>query len=286
MQNVGTTQRLDTPRNDGDVGSFTREQAISAYTALRLEARMLANDPEFQAGLGVGVSTPQSQELADLNVAMRKLANHLYSRFGLSAEKCADDEERKPANEILSGAIADMEQLKSSGVTQQGFANLLKGELAPESGNSAVAQTEPSEAVPQTSSAQDLMRVKDAALAATLPALIRLGDFVGNVDNGGASGLGHIDRCAIIRQVRAALAAPNADNQQKESNYRTRTVVLATSAYAVIETPQRSMDVRLEAGRSAAKSLRESVAEMREKAARINRDADFIEAAIPYFERR
>ena len=65
---------------------------------------------------------------------------------------------------------------------------------------------------------------------------------------------------------------------------KTRTVVLATAAYAVIETPQRSMDVRLEPGRSAAKSLRESVAELREKASRINRDADFIEAAIPCFE--
>mgnify|MGYP001415131007 CR=1 FL=1 len=44
------------------------------------------------------------------------------------------------------------------------------------------------------------------ALKATLPALERLGDFVGNVDTGGASGLGIIDRCAIIRQVRAAIA--------------------------------------------------------------------------------
>ena len=69
-----------------------------------------------------------------------------------------------------------------------------------------------------------------------------------------------------------------------QGELKTRTVVLATAAYAVIETPQRSMDVRLERGRSAAKSLRESVAELREKAARINRDADFIEAAIPCFE--
>jgi hypothetical protein len=43
------------------------------------------------------------------------------------------------------------------------------------------------------------------ALEATLPALIRLGDFVGNVDTGGASGLGTIDRCAIIHQVRDAI---------------------------------------------------------------------------------
>lgn len=45
-----------------------------------------------------------------------------------------------------------------------------------------------------------------AALAATLPALIRLGDFVGNVDEGGPSNQGRIDRCTLILAVRAALA--------------------------------------------------------------------------------
>lgn len=44
-----------------------------------------------------------------------------------------------------------------------------------------------------------------AALMATVVPLIRLGDFVGNVDTGGASGLGPFDRCAILGQARAAL---------------------------------------------------------------------------------
>ena len=46
-----------------------------------------------------------------------------------------------------------------------------------------------------------------ALLAKTLPALIRLGDFVGNVDEGGASGLGRIDRCALILEVKNAIRA-------------------------------------------------------------------------------
>lgn len=45
-----------------------------------------------------------------------------------------------------------------------------------------------------------------AALESALPALIRLGDFVGNVDLGGASNQGRIDRCALILQARAAIA--------------------------------------------------------------------------------
>jgi len=45
-----------------------------------------------------------------------------------------------------------------------------------------------------------------AALEATIKPLVRLGDFIGNEDNGGASGLGHFDRCAIILQARAAIA--------------------------------------------------------------------------------
>lgn len=45
-----------------------------------------------------------------------------------------------------------------------------------------------------------------AALEAAIPALIRLGDFVGNVDPGGASGMGRIDRCALILQAREAIA--------------------------------------------------------------------------------
>lgn len=44
------------------------------------------------------------------------------------------------------------------------------------------------------------------ALKATVVPLIRLGDFVGNVDAGGASGFGSFDRCAIVHQVRTAIA--------------------------------------------------------------------------------
>jgi hypothetical protein len=43
------------------------------------------------------------------------------------------------------------------------------------------------------------------ALRATLTPLMRLGDFIGNEDAGGASALGAFDRCAIIRQVMDAL---------------------------------------------------------------------------------
>lgn len=47
-----------------------------------------------------------------------------------------------------------------------------------------------------------------AALQATLPALIRLGDFIGNVDNADVHPRGTgIDRCKLIEQVRAAIAA-------------------------------------------------------------------------------
>jgi hypothetical protein len=44
-----------------------------------------------------------------------------------------------------------------------------------------------------------------AALEATLIPLMRLGDFIGNTDSGGASGLGAFDRCAIIGRVRDAI---------------------------------------------------------------------------------
>jgi hypothetical protein len=43
------------------------------------------------------------------------------------------------------------------------------------------------------------------ALEATVKPLERLGDFIGNVDKGGASGLGPFDRCAILLRVRDAI---------------------------------------------------------------------------------
>lgn len=45
-----------------------------------------------------------------------------------------------------------------------------------------------------------------AALDSTIIPLMRLGDFIGNTDVGGASGLGSFDRCAVIQSARAALA--------------------------------------------------------------------------------
>lgn len=64
---------------------------------------------------------------------------------------------------------------------------------------------------------------------------------------------------------------------------KTRVIVLSTAAYAVIETKDRSMDVQLAAGRSAAQSLQETVDELREKARALNERADFIERAIAHF---
>jgi hypothetical protein len=45
-----------------------------------------------------------------------------------------------------------------------------------------------------------------SALRATVKPLLRLGDFIGNEDAGGPSGLGPFDRCEIVLQVRKALA--------------------------------------------------------------------------------
>lgn len=50
-------------------------------------------------------------------------------------------------------------------------------------------------------------------LADILPALIRLGDFVGNVDKGGASGMGVIDRCALVLRVTEAMRAAEGGQQ-------------------------------------------------------------------------
>ena len=55
-----------------------------------------------------------------------------------------------------------------------------------------------------------------AALEATLIPLMRLGDFIGNTDSGGASGLGAFDRCAIIGQVRDAIDKAKAEGREGE----------------------------------------------------------------------
>lgn len=60
-------------------------------------------------------------------------------------------------------------------------------------------------------------------------------------------------------------------------------IIIGAHAYACIETETRTMDILLSAGRGAQQSLNETVADMRAKAEKIMRDADFIEFAIPSF---
>lgn len=55
--------------------------------------------------------------------------------------------------------------------------------------------------------------------------------------------------------------------------------VLATAAYACIETDKRSLDVKLSPGKPAGASLRETVADLREKAKRLEYQANLIELA-------
>lgn len=64
-----------------------------------------------------------------------------------------------------------------------------------------------------------------------------------------------------------------------------RILVGYEAAYACIKTPGVSvMDVRLHAGRSAQKSLRETAKEQREKAARLIRQAELMEAAAVHLD--
>ena len=49
-----------------------------------------------------------------------------------------------------------------------------------------------------------IKKALEALEAAVIP-LIRLGDFIGNYDQGGASGLGPFDRCAIVLKVRTTI---------------------------------------------------------------------------------
>lgn len=65
---------------------------------------------------------------------------------------------------------------------------------------------------------------------------------------------------------------------------KAKVIVGASTAYACISTPTRSIDVLLRAGRAPAASLRETVEELREKARALQDRADFIEAHIAIFE--
>jgi hypothetical protein len=58
------------------------------------------------------------------------------------------------------------------------------------------------------------------------------------------------------------------------------TTIIGANAYACIKTPTRSMDVLIAPGNSVAYRLQEHADELRAKAARLLRDAEFVEQAV------
>ena len=287
-------------------------ETIAEYAKLRAEARMLEQDTAFQAAIGEAIaqqqSSPESIRVAQLNVAMNRVNNHLWAKYGLGADKCADDVDRK------SGECR-FEVNFSNGDKLEGMCSVsTTGQVKLSSEDEATIDAHWNKPVTDAAvfyagrkfmleSASDGWRLGND-LGSEAPGMLQqmtLQDAIHRLNE--ALTLEQI--LALANEVDAGFVADVRTVEFSDTDWRrwtdavrikaqsievsvqkakTRTVVLATAAYAVIETPQRSMDVRLEPGRSAAKSLRESVAELREKASRINRDADFIEAAIPCFE--
>ncbi len=287
-------------------------ETIAEYAKLRAEARMLEQDAAFQAAIGEAIaqqqSSPESIRVAQLNVAMNRVRNHLWAKYGLSADKCADDVDRK------SGECR-FEVNFSNGDKLEGMCSVsTTGQVKLSSEDEATIDAHWNKPVTDAAvfyagrkfmleSASDGWRLGND-LGSEAPGMLQqmtLQDAIHRLNE--ALTLEQI--LALANEVDAGFVADVRTVEFSDTDWRrwtdavrikaqsievsvqkakTRTVVLATAAYAVIETPQRSMDVRLEPGRSAAKSLRESVAELREKASRINRDADFTEAAIPCFE--
>ena len=287
-------------------------ETIAEYAKLRAEACMLEQDTAFQAAIGEAIaqqqSSPESIRVAQLNVAMNRVRNHLWAKYGLSADKCADDVDRK------SGECR-FEVNFSNGDKLEGMCSVsTTGQVKLSSEDEATIDAHWNKPVTDAAvfyagrkfmleSASDGWRLGND-LGSEAPGMLQqmtLQDAIHRLNE--ALTLEQI--LALANEVDAGFVADVRTVEFSDTDWRrwtdavrikaqsievsvqkakTRTVVLATAAYAVIETPQRSMDVRLEPGRSAAKSLRESVAELREKASRINRDADFIEAAIPCFE--
>lgn len=287
-------------------------ETIAEYAKLRAEARMLEQDTAFQAAIGEAIaqqqSSPENIRVARLNVAMNRIRNHLWAKYGLGADKCADDVDRK------SGECR-FEVNFSNGDKLEGMCSVsTTGQVKLSSEDEATIDAHWNKPVTDAAvfyagrkfmleSASDGWRLGND-LGSEAPGMLQqmtLQDAIHRLNE--ALTLEQI--LALANEVDAGFVADVRTVEFSDTDWRrwtdavrvkaqsievsvqkakTRTVVLATAAYAVIETPQRSMDVRLEPGRSAAKSLRESVAELREKASRINRDADFIEAAIPCFE--
>jgi hypothetical protein len=58
------------------------------------------------------------------------------------------------------------------------------------------------------------------------------------------------------------------------------TTIIGANAYAVIKTPTRTMDVLIEPGKSVQFRLKEHATQLREKATRLMRDADFVDLAV------
>ena len=58
------------------------------------------------------------------------------------------------------------------------------------------------------------------------------------------------------------------------------TTIIGANAYACIKTPTRSMDVLIAPGNSVQFRLKEHATELREKAMRLMRDADFVDLAV------
>lgn len=288
-------------------------ETIAEYARLRAEARLLEQDSAFQAALGETIaqqqSSPESIRVAQLNVAMNRIRNHLRAKYGLSADKCADDVVRKSGEYRFEVNFSNGDKLE--GMCSVSTTGQVK--LAPEDEAAIDAHwNKPvTDAVVFHAGRKFMLETASDGwclgndLGAEVPGMLQqmtLQDAIHRLNE--ALTLEQI--LALANEVDAGFVADVRTVEFSDADWRhwtdavrvkaqsieasvqkalkTRTVVLATAAYAVIETPQRSMDVRLECGRSAAKSLRESVAELREKAARINRDADFIEAAIPCFE--
>lgn len=61
-------------------------------------------------------------------------------------------------------------------------------------------------------------------------------------------------------------------------------LIIGTEAYAVINTPQIAIDIRLQHGKSASKSLRETAADWRAKAARYKAHAKIADEAAAALE--
>jgi len=110
-----------------------------------------------------------------------------------------------------------------------------------------------------------------------------------HLKEGGVDCVGDFARLSLAKAYANELAvkygwpvkdfAKNPQSPPSAKDMEVRVLVGAQYAYACIKTEKTTMDVRLEAGRSASKSLIESAQEMRDRAAQLTKRAALIEAA-------